>query len=332
LIVSKLHKFLLLLALIALPILGFIHFISGPTALEFGDLFNGLFNYNAEITEHVVVREIRIPRMTMAIIAGAGLSISGLLMQTLFKNPMAGPYVLGINSGASLFVAFSIMTGIPFFTSDIGIIANALLGAMIFGMIISLFSGLVRSQISLLLIGLMLGSFTSAFVSMLQAMSDAQELKIFTLWALGSLSRVNFNQLPIIITVFASGVIGSLLLVKPLNLLVLGQDQARLLGMNYRVVRLLIITITATLTGLITAFCGPVAFVGLAVPNLVRMLMKTQHHGLLIISCAVIGAIFVLICDICIQLLENQVNIPINVFTSIIGAPIVVLLILRKLR
>ncbi|MFT5777809.1 MAG: iron complex transport system permease protein [Crocinitomicaceae bacterium] len=323
---------MLLLALIALPLLGFLHFISGPTSLDFGDFFNGLFNYDSNIKEHVVVREIRITRMTMAIIAGAGLSIAGLLMQTLFKNPMAGPYVLGINSGASLFVAFSIMTGIPFLTSDIGIIANALLGALIFGLIISIFSGLVRSQISLLLIGLMLGSFTSAFVSMLQAVSDAQELKVFTLWALGSLSRVEFNQLPIILSVFASGLIGSLLLVKPLNLLVLGQDQARLLGMNYRVVRLLIITITAILTGLITAFCGPIAFVGLAVPNLVRMLMKTQHHGLLILSCAVIGAIFVLICDICIQLLENQVNIPINVFTSVIGAPIVVLLILRKLR
>lgn len=270
--------------------------------------------------------------MLMAIMAGAGLSIAGLLMQTLFKNPMAGPYVLGINSGASLFVAFSIMSGIPFFTSDIGIITNALLGALLFGLIISVFSSIVRSQISLLLIGIMLGSFTGALVSMLQAVSDAEELKSFTLWALGSLSRVEFYQLPLISGVFGAGVIGALLLVKPLNLLVLGQEQARLLGVNYRSVRLIIISITAILTGLITAFCGPIAFVGLAVPNLVRMLMKTQHHGILIISCGAIGALFVLLCDIIIQLLESQVNIPINVFTSVIGAPIVVLLILRKLR
>ncbi|MFT5861079.1 MAG: iron complex transport system permease protein [Flavobacteriaceae bacterium] len=270
--------------------------------------------------------------MLMAIIAGAGLSIAGLLMQTLFKNPMAGPYVLGINSGASLFVAFSIMSGIPFFTSDIGIISNALLGALIFGLIISVFSSIVRSQISLLLVGIMLGSFTGALVSMLQAVSDAEELKSFTLWALGSLSRVEFYQLPLIGGVFGIGLIGALLLVKPLNLLVLGQEQARLLGINYSVVRFLIIAITALLTGLITAFCGPIAFVGLAVPNLVRMLMKTQHHGILIISSGVIGALFVLLCDIVIQLLESHVNIPINVFTSIVGAPIVVLLILRKLR
>lgn len=308
------------------------HFYSGPLNLTLSDFVAGIFSYDSDITEHNIVRELRFPRMMMAILAGAGLSIAGLLMQTLFKNPMAGPYVLGINSGASLFVAFSIMTGIPFITSDIGIISSALLGALLFGLIISVFSSIVRSQISLLLVGLMLGSFTGALVSMLQAVSDAQELKSFTLWALGSLSRVEFGQLPIILGVFLVGVIGSLLLIKPLNLLVLGHEQARLLGMNYRAIRLLIISITALLTGLITAFCGPIAFVGLAVPNLVRMLMKTQHHGVLIIACGVFGALFLLICDICIQLLENQVNIPINVFTSVVGAPIVVLLILRKLR
>jgi iron complex transport system permease protein len=332
LIISNRHKWLLLVSVLVLPFLGLLHFYSGPIKLTFSDFLDGIFSYDENIIKHTIVRELRVPRMLMAIIAGAGLSIAGLLMQTLFKNPMAGPYVLGINSGASLFVAFSIMSGIPFFTSDIGIISNALLGALIFGLIISVFSSIVRSQISLLLVGIMLGSFTGALVSMLQAVSDAEELKSFTLWALGSLSRVEFYQLPLIGGVFGIGLIGALLLVKPLNLLVLGQEQARLLGINYSVVRFLIIAITALLTGLITAFCGPIAFVGLAVPNLVRMLMKTQHHGILIISSGVIGALFVLLCDIVIQLLESHVNIPINVFTSIVGAPIVVLLILRKLR
>ena len=331
-IISRRHKVLLFLSLVFLPIVAILHFHSGPAELSLRDFLNGIFNYDPDITEHNIVRELRIPRMMMAILAGAGLSIAGLLMQTLFKNPMAGPYVLGINSGASLFVAFSIMTGIPFFMSEIGIISNALIGALLFGLIISIFSSIVRSQISLLLIGIMLGSFTGALVSMLQAVSDAQELKSFTLWALGSLSRVEYDQLLTISVVFLIGLFGALLLIKPLNLLVLGQDQAKLMGMNFSMIRLLIITITAILTGLITAFCGPIAFVGLAVPNLVRMLMKTQHHGILIITSAVFGALFVLICDICIQLLENQVNIPINVFTSVVGAPIVVLLILRKLR
>lgn len=306
--------------------------MSGHLDIGFGDLVNSLFDFDETNTQQLIAREVRIPRMFTAFIAGAGLSVAGLLMQTLFNNPLAGPYVLGINSGASLFVAFSIMTGIPFLSSDVGIITNALIGALIFGLIISLFSELVRSQISLLLIGIMLGSFTSAIVSLLEVSSDASELKVFTLWALGSLSRIEFDQIPLIATVFILGIVGSLFLIKPLNLLVLGQNQARLLGLNYKRTRFVIIGITAILTGLITAFCGPIAFVGLAVPNLVRILLKSQHHGLLILSSALIGGIFVLLCDALIQSLENHMVIPINVLTSLIGAPIVVLLILRKLR
>lgn len=323
---------MIILFILLLPLAGIFHFVSGNLDLAFSDLFNSIFSFDESNTAQLIAREVRIPRMFTAIIAGAGLSVAGLLMQTLFNNPLAGPYVLGINSGASLFVAGSIMTGIPFLSSDFGVITNALLGALIFGLIISVFSEIVRSQISLLLIGIMLGSFTSALVSLLEVSSDAQELKVFTLWALGSLSRIQFDQIPLILSVFLIGIAASLLLIKPLNLLVLGHEQAKLLGLNYRRMRFFIIGVTAILTGLITAYCGPIAFVGLAVPNLVRILLKTQHHGLLIVSSALIGGIFVLLCDALIQLLENHVMIPINVFTSIIGAPIVVLLILRKLR
>lgn len=318
--------------LLLLPITGVVHFMSGHLDISFNDLINSLFSFDETNTNHLIAREVRIPRMYTAIIAGASLSVAGLLMQTLFNNPLAGPYVLGINSGSSLFVAFSIMTGIPFLSSDLGIITNALIGALIFGIIIALFSEVVRSQISLLLIGIMLGSFTSAIVSLLEVSSDASELKVFTLWALGSLSRIEFDQIPLISAVFLLGIVGSLFLIKPLNLLVLGHDQARLLGLNYKRTRFVIIGITAILTGLITAFCGPIAFVGLAVPNLVRILLKSQHHGLLIVASAFSGGIFVLLCDALIQSLENYMLVPINVLTSLIGAPIVVLLILRKLR
>jgi len=331
-IISQRHKWMIIIFLLLLPIAGMVHFMSGHLDISFNDLINSLFNFDETNTNHLIAREVRIPRMFTAIIAGAGLSVAGLLMQTLFNNPLAGPYVLGINSGASLFVAFSIMTGIPFLSSDLGIITNALIGAMVFGLIISLFSEVVRSQISLLLIGIMLGSFTGAIVSLLEVSSDASELKVFTLWSLGSLSRIEFSQIPLISLVFIVGIVGSLFLIKPLNLLILGQDQARLLGLNYKRTRFVIIAITAILIGLITAFCGPIAFVGLAVPNLVRIMLKSQHHGLLIVACAFIGGIFVLLCDALIQAMENYMLIPINVLTSIIGAPIVVLLILRKLR
>lgn len=318
--------------MVLFPLAGILHFMSGHLDLGSSDLWNALFHFDPENTNQLIAREVRIPRMFTAIIAGAGLSVAGLLMQTLFNNPLAGPYVLGINSGASLFVAFSIMTGIPFLSSDFGIITNALLGALVFGLIISVFSEIVRSQISLLLIGIMLGSFTGAIVSLLEVSSDASELKVFTIWSLGSLSRIQFEQIPLISSIFFAGILGSILLIKPLNLLVLGQEQAKLLGLNYRRMRFFIIGVTAILTGIITAYCGPIAFVGLAVPNLVRILLKTQHHGLLIVSCAFIGGIFVLLCDALIQVMENSMLIPINVLTSLIGAPIVVLLILRKLR
>tara|TARA_B110000285_G_scaffold135983_1_gene152384 strand:- start:1895 stop:2701 length:807 start_codon:yes stop_codon:yes gene_type:complete len=268
----------------------------------------------------------------MALIAGAGLSIVGLLMQTLFNNPLAGPYVLGINSGSSLFVALSIMTGIPFLASELGLITNALLGAFLFGLVILFFSRLVKTQISLLLIGLMLGSFISAFVAFLQSASDAQELKVFTLWALGSLQKVESSQLPIIIGITIIGVIGAFLLVKPLNALVLGENESKLLGINIKTTRLWIIAITAILTGLVTAFCGPIAFVGLAVPNLVRILFKTQQHFILISASALLGAIFILLCDVIIQLAEPFFMLPINVLTSIIGAPMVIFFILNRLR
>ncbi len=268
----------------------------------------------------------------MAIIAGASLSIAGLLMQTLFNNPLAGPYVLGINSGSSLFVALSIMTGIPFFTSELGLISNALIGAFLFGLIILFFSRMVKTQVSLLLVGLMLGSFISAFVSLLQSASNAQELKIFTLWALGSLQKVDFNQLPIILTTSMIGVLGTFLLVKPLNLLILGESEAKLLGVNIQKTRLFIIAITAILTGLVTAFCGPIAFIGLAVPNLVRILFKTQNHRTLVIASLLFGGLFLLICDIIIQLLEPHFMLPINVLTSMIGAPLVIFFILKRIR
>lgn len=323
--------FLLVLTLL-LPIIAIWHMFSGHIDIDTSSFWDALTNFDAKNLKHVVIWELRIPRMITALIAGAGLSIAGLLMQTLFNNPLAGPYVLGINSGASLFVAFAIMAGVPVLSSDLGIVANALVGAFLFGLIIVFFSSVVRQQISLLLIGLMLGSFTGAIVSVLQSSSGLQELKLFTLWALGSLQSITLEQLPILIVAFCHTVLGAFLVVKPLNLLVLGANEASMLGVRIKRVRLLIILITAVITGVVTAFCGPIAFVGLAVPNLIRIVMKTQNHGYLIIGSLLTGAIFLLICDILIQSLESDFSLPINALTSLIGAPFVILLVLRRLR
>lgn len=329
---NRKHSVLILLLLICLPVAAIIHLSVGQIDISLNDFWQAITNFDEHFSNEIIAREIRIPRLTMALIAGASLSVVGLLMQTLFNNPLAGPYVLGINSGSSLFVALSIMTGVPFFTSEFGIILNALIGAFLFGLVILFFSRIVRTQIALLLVGLMLGSFISAFVSFIQSASDAQELKVFTLWALGSLQKVEFVQLPLIILFAIIGIVGAFLLVKQLNILVLGDHEAKLMGVNMKKVRFIIIIITAILTGLVTAFCGPIAFVGLAVPNLVRILFKTQQHFVLISASLLMGALFLIICDIVIQLAEPYFLLPINVLTSIIGAPMVIFFILNRLK
>ena len=325
------NRLLLIGISIALPVFALLNLFSGQISIDSGEFYNAITNFDPENTYHLIVREIRFPRMLMALIAGGALSVAGLLMQTLFNNPLAGPYVLGINSGASLFVAFSFMTGIPLLTSDIGTVASALIGAFLFGLIIMSFSFIVKSHISLLLIGLMLGSFTSAFVYILQSVSNPEELKAFTMWAMGSLQHVELAQLPLITTLFIAGIAATFFIVKPLNVLVLGESDAKLLGINIRAARIIIISITALLTGLITAYCGPIAFVGLAIPNLVRILFKTQNHGILLFASALVGGLFLLICDSIIQLIEHSIHIPINAFTSLVGAPFVVFIVLKRL-
>lgn len=269
--------------------------------------------------------------MAMAVLSGGALAVSGMLMQTLFNNPLAGPYVLGINSGASLVVALTLLTGIPFFTSDLGLITGALLGSFLFGSVILLFSVYVRSHISLLLIGLMISSFVGAVITTLESISAAEQLKSFTFWSFGSLQQTTFDQLPIILGSIGLGITGSFFLSKPLNAMVLGEVSAKTLGVPIRALRISVITITAVLTGTITAFCGPIAFVGLAIPNLTRMLFRTQNHQYLLIGNLLIGSIFMLTCDTIIQILEPYVVLPINALTSLIGAPFVVYIILKKL-
>lgn len=330
-IVLRRHKILLVILTIALPLIAAGHLFAGQIAISLNEYASALFSYDEESTHQIIARQIRFPRMIIAALSGAGLSIAGLLMQTLFNNPLAGPYVLGINSGASLLVALSFMTGIPLLSTELGVVSSAFIGAFLFGVIILVFSYWVKSRISLLLIGLMLGSFTSAIVYILQMASTSEELKAFTMWTMGSLQHVELNQIPLILVVFTIGFGLSLLVVKPLNILVLGEADAKLLGLNFKSVRLVLISITAILTGIITAYCGPIAFVGLAIPNLVRIVLKTQNHLPLLLTTALMGAIFVLFCDICIQLLEAHVHIPINAFTSLLGAPFVVFIVLKRL-
>lgn len=294
------------------------------------DYWNALFDFNAQENAQLTARVFRIPKVITAILAGMALSISGLLMQTLFQNPLAGPYVLGLNSGASLLVALATMTGFSVFTTDLGVVSSALIGALAFGLLILLTSIYVRSKVSLLLVGIMLGSFSGALINIIQTYSDANQLKAFTLWSFGSLSNVQFEQLGWFSFVILGAAIISLLLVKPLNILVLGDQNAYFLGVQIKRLRLLIISITAVLTGTVTALCGPIAFIGLAVPNMSKLIFKTTNHFYLLLGSALLGAILLLLCDCAIQLLSAHIAIPINAITALIGAPVVVWIILKK--
>lgn len=310
----------------------FMHVTAGTIKIDLFQGLEGLVHYDAENTHHIIFNQFRIPRLTMALLAGSALSLAGMLMQTLFNNPLAGPYVLGINSGSSLFVAISLMTGVSCFQSDFGLIGSALLGAFAFGCLILACSFFLSNQISLLLVGLMIGSFTGAFVSMLESSSSDNQLKAFTMWTMGSLQQVETVQIPLIVFIFTLAVLFCFLLIKPLNAMTLGENAMQTLGFNLRQLRFIIISVTALLAGLITAFCGPIAFVGLAVPNLSRMVFKTQSHGILMCANLLIGSLFLVISDTIIQWFEPYFFIPINAFTSLLGAPLVIFILFRRHR
>ena len=329
---NRSNKVLLLLVLISILLLAGMGLRIGDIPTDFLDVYHAVFNYSEQNLSELIIREIRMPRITIAIISGAALSIAGMLMQTLFQNPLAGPYVLGINSGSSLMVAMGILSGVGFFNSELGLIGSALLGAFVFGLFVLFTASFIRSQIGLLLFGVMLGSFVGAIITILEASSQVDALKAFALWSMGSLNGVSVDQLPVISFVFVLGCLGTLLIVKPLNMLVLGEEECRLMGFNVKRLRLSIVFITALFTGLVTAFCGPIAFVGLAVPNLTRMLFKTQNHFLLLTANLLFGAFFVLSCDLLIQALSETILIPINALTSLVGAPFVIYILIRKLR
>ncbi|MCE3296175.1 MAG: hypothetical protein K0R65_1889 [Crocinitomicaceae bacterium] len=327
---SKSYRLIILVLFLVLACIIFLHLNNGRWENSFSEFFAAIFNFNPEDQSQLILREIRFPRTVIAVLAGASLALSGLLLQTFLNNPLAGPSVLGITSGSSLFVALSLLSGIGFFTTEIGVTFSALLGALSFSLLILFFSYFIKSQVSLLLVGMMLGAFTSALVQVLQLTSHANQLKAFTLWSFGSLQQVTFAQLGFIFLLFLVGTTALVWIIKPLNMLVLGEKNAQVLGLNVKAVRILVILLSSLFAGVITAFCGPISFIGLAVPNITKMLFKTQSHGVLILGCLLLGALVLLLCDLLIIYLEPVIAVPLNGITSLIGAPVVVWIILKK--
>ncbi|WP_235935470.1 iron ABC transporter permease [Flavobacterium ichthyis] len=285
----------------------------------------------------IILWNYRLPKALMAVLAGGGLAVSGLLMQTLFRNPLAGPDVIGLSSGASLGVAIVVMGNslIPeifatFFLSGYGLILASVCGSFLVLLAVLAVSQKLRDTMSVLIVGIMFASFASAFIGILTYFSTAFELQKFAFWSFGSLGNQSFQEILILFSVIFIGLILAVFALKSLNALLLGENYAESLGINLKKMRLLIIISTSILAGSITAFTGPIAFIGLAVPHFARLIFKTSNHKLLFCATLLLGAIILLVCDTICQFPGKNFTLPINAVTSVFGAPVVIWLMIRN--
>lgn len=282
-----------------------------------------------------IILNYRLPKAITAIISGGGLAVAGLLMQTLFRNPLAGPFVLGISSGASFGVALYILGGTALGISTAllagkwGLIIAASIGSFLVLLLVLGVAARVRDTMALLIIGLMVGSLTSAIVSILSYFSKAEELQRFVFWSFGSLGDVSWEGLRILAICFTCGLGLSVYSLKALNALLLGEAYAKTIGIRHTHSKLFIILATSILAGSITAFAGPIAFIGLAVPHLVRQVISTANHLVLLPAVGIGGAILMLVCDTIAQVPMSEYTLPLNAISALIGAPIVIWLLIR---
>lgn len=328
-------EFVLLLAVLVLCF--FINLSLGSISIPIKSIFNSLFGTIENSTWEVIISDYRLPKALTAILVGSGLGISGLLMQTLFRNPLAGPFVLGISSGASLGVALVILGSGLFgglfatvLISKWSIVIASSLGSFLVLLAVLAVSSKVRDTMAILIIGLMFGSITAAVVSVLSYFSSAEQLQQYIFWGFGSLSNLSWSELLIFFIIYLIGIALSITSIKGLNSLLLGDNYAKSLGLNLKQSRFILILATSLIAGTITAFAGPIAFIGLAIPHLTRQIFKSSNHKVLIPAVFLFGAIVMLICDSIAQLPGSDYTLPINAITALVGAPVVIWLLVRQ--
>lgn len=334
----KRNTILFSLLFAVLVVLFFVNISLGSITIPFKEVYASLTGGQAsKSTWEYIIINYRLPKAITAVLVGMGLSISGLLMQTLFRNPLAGPYVLGLSSGASLGVAFVILGAslLPSFLSVIllspyGIVLASTLGSTTVLLLVLLVSQRLRDTMAILIVGLMFGSFTSAIVGVLTYFSSAEQLQKFTFWSMGNLGNLSWSSILILSICVLLGLSLSLLSIKPLNALLLGENYAKSMGLNFKKARLIIIFATSILAGSITAYAGPIAFIGLAVPHIAKLVFQTSNHSILFWATLLFGAGIMLICDVVSQMPGTEITLPINAITSILGAPVVIWLLVRK--
>ncbi|MES2734553.1 MAG: iron ABC transporter permease [Bacteroidota bacterium] len=315
--------------------------VLGSVAIPWKEVVRILVGYGSDNQTWVnIIEKIRLPKALTAMLAGSALAVSGLQMQTLFRNPLAGPTALGLTAGASLGVAVILLSSgsvtTVFVIRQLGwmgswlIILSAIAGSSLVLLLLLAISAKIGDNVVLLIIGLMIGNVTVALVSIWQYFSQPEQIQEYLLWTFGSLGGVTQRHLYVLSIVISVGLLLSLATSKALNVMLLGQNYARSMGLPVRRARLLIIMSTSILAGSITAFCGPIGFIGMAVPHLTRSLLNTADHRVLIPGTCLVGAILMLFCDIVAQVPGSQTVLPINAITALIGAPVVIWVIMRR--
>ncbi|OKH45221.1 iron ABC transporter [Calothrix sp. HK-06] len=340
--ILKYSNYLIFSLLIGVLILAFLLDIAlGSVQIPIDEVVKVLFGGEAEkVSWTNIILKFRLPKAITATLAGAALGVSGLQMQTIFRNPLAGPFVLGISSGASLGVALVTLTanlaGASAIFQTLGIlgdltlvIASSLGAAAVLGLVL-IVSHRVQDTMTLLILGLLFGYATSALVSILLQFSDSQRIQAYLQWTFGSFAGVTWRQMPILISVVLSGLLVAAVLSKPLNVLLVGESYALTLGLNLERTRFWIITSASILAGAVTAFCGPIAFLGVAVPHLCRSMFSSCDHRILVPAVIIMGAIMALIADLMCTIPGNQTVLPLNSVTALIGTPVVSWVILRR--
>ena len=327
----------ILLTLLVL-VMAFLNISLGSVNIPFEEVFAVIFN--GEVSREswrYIVLDYRIPKAITSILAGSGLAVSGMLMQTMFRNPLAGPYVLGLSSGASLGVALLLMgasifggVAVSLLLSSWGLVIAASLGSLLVLLAVMATSVRLKDTMAILIIGLMFASLTSAVVSVLAFFSPADQLQQYVFWSFGSVGDLTWQEVGVLSAFWLLGTILAVSRIKNLNSLLLGEQYAKSLGMSINRNRAILIIATSFLAGSITAFAGPIAFVGLAVPHLIRQIIPSNDHRILLPAVILGGAILMLLCDIVAQLPGSEYTLPINAITSLMGAPVVIWLLVRK--
>lgn len=305
---------------------------SGAVAIPVGEVWKAMTGGACDESVRAIILDIRLVKALVALMAGAALSVSGLQMQTLFRNPLAGPYVLGISSGASLGVALFVLgaplVGLAGRWMWLGSAGAAWLGSVTVLVLVSVISARLKDIMVVLILGMMFSSGIGAIVQILQFLSREDALKSYVLWTMGSLSTVTSAQLAILVPAIAAGLVLALLTVKPLNMLLFGEEYALTMGLNLRNARGLLFTSTTLLAGTVTAFCGPIGFIGLAMPHVARMITDTADHRVLVPASMFCGAASVLLCDI----LASSFTLPVNAVTALLGIPVVIYVLFKAAK